>query len=85
MIVIGLFTLAMGIILSSIPWLDYVILKVSHSHAQPFPLMIRNSFQGADVPGGVMNEANRSQAANGVGVDVSSFGKRHANMNQDYN
>jgi hypothetical protein len=28
-IVVGLFTLAMGIILSSIPWLDYVILKVS--------------------------------------------------------
>jgi hypothetical protein len=28
-IVFGLFTLAMGIILSSIPWLDYIILKVS--------------------------------------------------------
>ncbi|ENN73969.1 hypothetical protein YQE_09425, partial [Dendroctonus ponderosae] len=26
-IIIGLFTLAMGIILSSIPWLDYIILK----------------------------------------------------------
>lgn len=27
-ILIGLFTLAVGIILSSIPWLDYIILKV---------------------------------------------------------
>jgi hypothetical protein len=30
---VGLFTLAMGIILSSIPWLDYIILKVSLSFA----------------------------------------------------
>lgn len=28
MILVGLFTLAMGIILSSIPWLDYIIFKV---------------------------------------------------------
>jgi hypothetical protein len=28
-ILVGVFTLAMGIILSSIPWLDYIILKVS--------------------------------------------------------
>lgn len=29
---IGIFTLAMGIILSSIPWVDYLILKVSKNH-----------------------------------------------------
>lgn len=40
MIIIGIITLILGIVLSSIPWLDYFILKVSPSPAQNYSILI---------------------------------------------